>query len=294
MTVAVFAFDDDQAPAERLAAELGVPHHPVHLRRFPDGEALPTVAVGYRTALIYRGLDHPDPKVVPLLLAADALRRSGVERLVLVAPYFPYLRQDRSFAPGQPVSREVVGRLLAAPFDGLVTLQPRLEGAAESCGVFGGRPVTALSAAELFAHAIGRERAPLVVCAGGEDGRLAIGVAAQLGAEALTLDSAPAADGEPSLTPPAGLAVSGRRAVLVAGVCSTGGRLIAAAETLRRAGARSIDALVAHALYDSAAAARLRHAGVRRVVSTDSCRHPSNGLFLAGLLANALRKELEP
>ena len=112
MSAAVVAFAEDHAPAERLAAALGIPHHPIHLHRFPDGEALPTVAAGHETVVFYRSLDRPDAKLMPLLLAADALRRGGAEWIVLVAPYLPYLRQDQVFAPGQPLSRDVLGRLL--------------------------------------------------------------------------------------------------------------------------------------------------------------------------------------
>ena len=45
------------------------------------------------------------------LLAADALRRAGVRRTILVAPYLPYMRQDRVFAPGEPISQRVIGVL---------------------------------------------------------------------------------------------------------------------------------------------------------------------------------------
>ena len=47
-------------------------------------------------------------------------------------------------------------------------------------------------------------------------------------------------------------------------------------------------------LFDAAAASGLRRAGARRIVSTDSCRHPTNGIQLAGLLAGALREEIAP
>jgi len=53
-------------------------------------------------------------KLSSALLAADAWRRSGAERLVLVAPYLCYMRQDRVFHPGEPLSRDVICGLLGA------------------------------------------------------------------------------------------------------------------------------------------------------------------------------------
>jgi ribose-phosphate pyrophosphokinase len=55
-------------------------------------------------------------------------------------------------------------------------------------------------------------------------------------------------------------------------------------------GAKSIDALVTHALYDESAAERLQAAGIRHICSSDSVTHPSNRLTLANLLADALRQ----
>ncbi len=292
MSAVVVAFAEDHAPAERLAAALGIPHHPIHLHRFPDGEALPTVAAGHETVLLYRSLDRPDGKLMPLLLAADALRRGGAERIVLVAPYLPYLRQDQVFAAGQPLSRDVLGRLLDAPFDGLVTVQPHLHRTANLASVFPSLQVAALSTAELFAHAIGPASAPLIVGPDCESQPLIAEIAAQLRTDSLVFGKTREGDDDVRLRLPAGTSAAGRRAVLVDDICASGATLETAAKALHAAGALTVEVVVAHALFDEAAAARLRHAGVRRIVSTDSCRHPSNSLFLAGLLADALRKEI--
>ena len=45
------------------------------------------------------------------------------KRLVLIAPYLGYMRQDRAFAPGEAVSQKVIGKLLASVFDALVSRQ---------------------------------------------------------------------------------------------------------------------------------------------------------------------------
>jgi ribose-phosphate pyrophosphokinase len=86
--------------------------------------------------------------------------------------------------------------------------------------------------------------------------------------------------------------VAGGPAILVDDVCSTGETLAEAATLLRAHGAGPVRALVTHALFDPAAAARMRKAGIERIVSTDSVAHPSNEISLAGLLASALQQDL--
>jgi ribose-phosphate pyrophosphokinase len=64
--------------------------------------------------------------------------------------------------------------------------------------------------------------------------------------------------------------------------------MVRLAAALRAAGARSIEAVVTHALFDEASAIRMREAGITRIRSTDSVAHPTNAIPLAGLLAEAV------
>ena len=76
--------------------------------------------------MLYRGLDHPNEKLVELLLVAGEARRLGAKRLILVTPYLAYMRQDIAFNPGEVVSQRVIGQLLAGQFDALITVDPHL------------------------------------------------------------------------------------------------------------------------------------------------------------------------
>jgi ribose-phosphate pyrophosphokinase len=294
MSAAVFVFEEDVAPAQRLGNQLGAPLRRMRLHVFPDGENLPVVPTGHQTALLYRGLDHPNAKLISLLLAADALRRSGTEWIVLVAPYMPYLRQDKVFAPGQPLSRDVFARLLAPPFDRIVTVEPHLHRTSDLQAVFPGPSVTTLSVAELFAKAVGPGGDPLIVGPDAESEPWVRAVADRIGADWLVLHKTRAGDREVTLDVPKTPEVRGRRVMLIDDICASGGTLLAAATALHSRGAASVEALVAHALFSAETSHALTRAGLTRIASTDSCRHPSNRIYLASLLAEALQEELDP
>ena len=292
MISSVQAFADEAETAARLALALGIEFREIGLHQFPDGETLPTVPPGPSTVLAYRSLDRPNDKLIPLLLACDAWRRAGAQRLVLIAPYLCYLRQDAVFRPGQPLSRDVVGGLLAGAFDRIVTVDPHLH-RTRDLGSQWGRPVTTISAAPALAAVLGGAvNGSVVVGPDEESAPWAAALGQALGAPHATFRKQRHGDRAVSLDYDGQVPLEGRRAVLVDDVASTGETLAAAARLARLRGAAAVDAAVSHALFGPDALDRLRAAGVERVVSTDSCRHPGEVAPLTGLIAAAVRDEL--
>ena len=123
----LLGFPEYAAPAQRLAKALHCPYEQVEVHRFPDGESKlrlpPTLP---RHVIVCRSLDHPNDKLIELLLTAETARAAGAEQLTLVAPYLCYMRQDMAFHPGEAVSQRIIGRWLADLFDTVITVDPHL------------------------------------------------------------------------------------------------------------------------------------------------------------------------
>ncbi len=290
---AIFAFEDNIKQARQLAALVGAAASLVDAHRFPDGESLVTVAreqVRGKTVALYRSLHNPNGKLVEVLLAAAALRDGGAERLILVAPYLPYMRQDRAFRPGQAVSQMVIGELIGQVFDGVITVQPHLHRTASLDQVFVGKPALALPAAQAIAKALEGAVSPATVVAGPDEESLDLArdVATHLGLPWTNATKHRHGDNQVDLSLPKGLSLAGASAVIVDDVISTGGTVIALARALRAAGVASIDAYVAHAMYDEEAAFLMSAAGIRRVVSLDGVAHVTNGISVVGLIAKGM------
>ncbi len=290
--VAVHAFNEQARPAQDLAKALGAPFEAVALHRFPDGELKPVTAAPARTIIVYCSLYHPNEKLIALLLACDAWRRTGVTRLALVAPYLCYMRQDSVFEPGEPLSRDVVCGLLGARFDRVVTVDAHLHRTLDLSRAFGGTDAEDISAAEPLAAALAGPTRPIVVGPDAESAPWVRRIAEALHGEVLLFQKTRRGDAEIRVRTPDLRLVRGRPTMLVDDICSSGATLAMAAGLLRAAGADSIDAGVVHALFDAQTEARLTAAGVRRIVSTDSVPHSTNRAPLAGILADALQNEV--
>lgn len=288
-------FAGQAEPAARLAAALQVPFRAVPAHLFPDGELMPVVPTpAPRAVALYASLDRPNDKLIALLLAADAYRRAGAQRLILVAPYIAYLRQDQLFHAGEPLSRDAILPLLGARFDRILGVDSHLHRTPTLAAAFQNEAAEDLAAGDQLAEAIAGDEAPVIVGPDVESRPWAARIAASVGGELVMFTKVREGDRTVRLAAPDLSLVRGRRAVLVDDICSSGATLMGAARQLLAAGARSVEAAVVHALYGDDVARALAEAGISCVISSDSVIHPTNQVRLAPLLAEALRNEPRP
>ena len=144
------------ADARRLADRLGLALQEITVHRFPDGEIRVTVGHAALTTIIYAPLDQPNDKLMAILFAAEALRRAGAKRLVLLAPYLCYMRQDAAFNEGEAISQKAVGRLIAGLVNRVITVDAHLHRTPDITAVFPGIEAENLSAMPAIADALRR------------------------------------------------------------------------------------------------------------------------------------------
>jgi len=285
----LLAFDDEQPAAQALAQALGVPWALVQRHRFPDGESklrLPPALPA--DVLLLRGLHHPHDKLVELLITLPAARELGARRILLVAPYLAYMRQDMAFSPGEAVSQRHIAALLASQVDGLITVDPHLHRIASLDDVMPGCRNQALTAAPLLGAWVAQQ-VPGALLLGPDEEALQWVAAAGLahGLDHAVCHKQRLGDRDVRVALPA-ITLQGRAVVLMDDVASTGRTLVEAATAALAAGAASVDVAVTHALFVGDALAQLQAAGVRHVWSSDAVPHATAVVPITRLLAGAV------
>lgn len=179
-----------------------------------------------------------------VLLLAEALRRAGVKKLTLVAPWIAYGRQDRVTKKGESPAGLVVARSLASAFDRIVTLDAH---SPEFMKFFGGKLKNVLPLARVLPPAF-RDMDVVVAPDQGAIGR-ARALATSLGVGYAVVRKNRLANGVKSFMAKADEnKVQDKRILLVDDMTDSGATLAAAADVCRKAGAVSVKAAVTHAM----------------------------------------------
>jgi ribose-phosphate pyrophosphokinase len=253
-----------------IARRAGIALTPTSISSFADGETRVRIEDDVRNAdvFIVQPLSAPaNERLVALALIADAAHAAGAALVSAVIPYFAYARQDVRKHPGEPRSAQLAARILAAAgIERVIALElhsPALESAFPM-------PVVHLRADELLIP-IARNRGYAIVSPDAGGMKRAQRYAGALGAPLAVV--AKARTGPDVAAPLQVLGdVRGQACLVVDDMASTGRTLAGAAQALLAAGAREVHAMFVHAVMSPGALERIRAAGVRSIVTTDSVR----------------------
>ena len=113
--VRLFCGTANRPLAEAVAAHLGIKLSRLTVTHLPDTEIHVQIneLVRHQDVFVIQPCSAPvNDNLVELLLMLDAFRRASARRINVIAPYFPYARQDRMARGREAISAKVVARSL--------------------------------------------------------------------------------------------------------------------------------------------------------------------------------------
>lgn len=291
--------------AEEVARCLGTELLPMSAYDFANGEIYVRSGESVRGKEVFIIQAHPAPLnnwLMEQLIMVDSMKRASARRITVVAPFYPYSRQDKKGRGREPISARLVADLYkTAGADRIMSVDLHT---AQIQGFFDG-PVDHLFAIPLLAEHIRKIVGDDDVTVVSPDtGRVRV---AEQWAE--RLGGAPLAFVHKSrdLTVPNQAVsktvvgqVEGRTCVLIDDMIDTGGTIAGAVRVLKDAGAKDVIIAATHAVFSDPAAERLANCGAREVVVTDTLPIPESKRFdtltvlsIAPLLARAIKEVFE-
>ncbi len=279
----------------KIAEAAGVALGEVDLRRFPDGEIFVKITENVRgddVFIVQPTCYPPNENLMELLIMIDAAKRASAGRITAVLPYYGYARQDRKDQPRVPITAKLVANLLvAAGADRVLTMDLH----AQQIGGFFDIPVDHLLASPVIVDYIRKKDLKNLVVVSPDPGGLknAYRYSNLLGAGLALIGKQRKSPTEVESGYLVG-DVEGCDTLLVDDMTSTAGTLAAAAELLKKNGARSIRAAVSHALLSDRGVERLNKSDIQELVVTDTVPQvereglPVTILSVAGLFGEAI------
>jgi ribose-phosphate pyrophosphokinase len=282
----IFAMPGNEAMGDAIAARTRAERGQLELRRFPDGESYVRLLndVRGKHADIVCTLARPDIQIMPLILAAGALREWGAAEIGLIAPYLAYLRQDAYFQPGEALSARHFAQLISAYFDSVATVDPHLHRLKALSDIYASSVRVVSAAPALGAWIAANIARPILIGPDSESRQWVAAAAAAARAPYLVLSKLRRGDREIELAWPDLGAVTGHTPVVVDDIAASARTLIAVAQGLEARGHGKPACVIVHALMDDAAYGELKQV-CAPIVSTDTVAHVSNAISVAALLA---------
>ncbi|KAA9086597.1 ribose-phosphate diphosphokinase [Microbacterium radiodurans] len=293
--------------SREVAASLGTELVPTEHRTFASGEILTRFEVSIRGCDFFLVQSFGPPVnewLMETLIMLDAAKRASAKRITVVAPYYPYSRQDKKGRGREPISARLVADLFkTAGADRVMSVDLH---AAQIQGFFDG-PVDHLFAKPVLLEHFERslsadDRAKLTVVSP-DTGRVRVADtwSDSLGAPLAIIHKRrdPNVANQVTVNEIVG-DVRGRVCLLVDDMIDTGGTIVKAAQALKSSGAERVIVAATHAVFSHPAAERLQDAAIDEVVVTDSIplgddkRFPGlTVLPIAPLLARAIKEVFE-
>lgn len=270
--IMVFTGNSNIPLANDICAYLGTKLGDASVRRFSDGEVLVDIRQNVRGSDVFVVQSTSSPgndNLMELLLILDALKRASAGRITAVVPYYGYARQDRKVTPRVPISAKLVADLITTA--GAARLLTMDLHAGQIQGFFN-IPVDNLYATPVllpYMRECADADALSIVApdAGGVERARAF--AKRLEADLSIIDKRRAGPNEVAEMRIIG-DVEDRIAVIVDDIVDTAGTLVAAAEAVRNAGARSVIACCTHAVLSGEAIERILTSSLEELVVTDT------------------------
>lgn len=286
--------------AEDIATELGSELVHTDARTFANGEIYTRFDESIRGADVFVIQSHTSPInewLMEQLIMVDAAKRASAKRITVVAPFYPYARQDKKGRGREPISARLVADLFkAAGADRIMSIDLH---AAQIQGFFDG-PVDHLFAMPvLLAHFQARLDRETLTVVSPDMGRVRVADvwSDKLGAPLAIIHKRrdPLVPNQVSVHEIVG-EVEGRVCLLVDDLIDTGRTIAKAAEALKKQGATGVVVAATHAVFSEPAVEILQSEFIDQVVVTDTLPVPEEKrwdrltvLPIAPLIATAIR-----
>lgn len=283
--------------AKNIAKLTKSPVNLILAKKFPDGETNLRFSsdVKGKTVYLMRPLKTADEDInnnmMKAIFAAQTAKDLGAARVILVAPYLAYMRQDKRFRPYEAISSRIMANLFSRCFDELITFDPHLHRYRSLSEIFTIK-TKRLSADALLAEYIKKNyKNPIILGPDEESYQWARDIAKMIGCPVDVLKKHRYTAESVKIKIKDRLNLKNKSVAIVDDMVSTGHTMIEVIKDAKKLGARKVYCVCVHGLFVENAYEKMKRAGAREVVSTNTIANNAAKIDISKLLAESIIKE---
>jgi ribose-phosphate pyrophosphokinase len=279
--------------AKKLAKKLNVKYSPITISSFPDGDIYLKFNMplkGKKVVIVQSFQPHSDMTLFDIIFAAETAKDLGAKKVILVAPYLAYMRQDTRFNPGEAISSRIMAKMLNNSVDKLITIDPHIHRYKSLKDIFT-IPAKNLTSNFLIADYIKKNfKNEIIIGPDGESYQWAETIAKHINVDATVLKKTRYSSTHVHVKMINPIPIKGKNVIIVDDIISTGHTIAEAAKQAKKNGAKSITAIGVHGLFVENAMDTMKKAGVTKIVTTNCIENKTNRIDVTPLLAEELKK----
>lgn len=285
----LFSLSSNMKLTHAIGHALSIPVGKAEIRNFPDGESYLRIKseVKNKTVILVCNLDKPNKKIVPLLFMAKTLNELGALKTLLVAPYLPYMRQDKRFHLGEALTSTIFADLLSNYVDGLITIDPHLHRIHQLTELYS-IPSTTLHATKEIADWVSTNvRNPFLIGPDEESWQWVSEIAQCYTTPFIVAHKKRLGDKQVVISLPH-LTATHHTPVLIDDIISSGVSMLEVIKELIKRGLKKPICIGVHALFNNQTQVNLLGGGAKEIITCNTINHSTNRINIVGLLAKGI------
>lgn len=291
MSTLFFDLSDNLNLSAPVCEKIGATMGKLSMHYFPDGEVNIQLLSDCKdkTVVVLADLSHPNSKILPLLFVLRMIKEQSPKKVVLIAPYLPYMRQDAVFKEGESILARHFAEILSENLDALITVDPHLHRFFSLDQVYPIRTYLAHTTSPIAQWIKTHINEPVIVGPDSESRQWVEAIAGEIKVPFLVANKVRRGDKDVEITVKGLEEFKDKTVVIVDDIVSTGHTILEITKHLEDSGINNIICIATHAIFNENAYGKLAHSHLSQIVSCNTIPHVSNAVDVSDSIAESFK-----